>query len=90
MAPHLSQEIRQHIIAWSQELGKSNTEIAQLAACSEHTVHDVLHLEREFGVVYNPLARPWGCPCILNAGNLTYISSLIAANPVIYLDEVHL
>jgi hypothetical protein len=60
MAPHwhLSQEIHQRMVAWSQELGKSNTEIAQLAACSEHTVRDVLRLEREFGVVYNPLAHP--------------------------------
>jgi transposase len=55
MAPQLSQEIRQCMVAWSQELGKSNAKIAQLATCSEHTVCDVLRLEHEFGVIYTEI-----------------------------------
>jgi len=85
MSPHLSQEIRQ---VWSKELGKSNAEIAELVACCERTVREVLRLEREHAVVYNPHAKPRRRARLLNFGDLNYISSLISANPVIYLDEV--
>ena len=89
MPPHLSQEIRQHMVVWSKHLGKTDAEIAELSGCSERTVREVRRLEREFGVVYNPFAQPRGRKRLLEMGDINYMSSLIDANPVIYLDEVH-
>ena len=88
MPPHLSKEIRERIVVWSNTLGKPNDEIASLAACSERTVREVLRLHRVFGVVHNPFAQPRGGTRLLDIGDLNYISSLILANPVLYLDEV--
>ncbi|KIJ58294.1 hypothetical protein HYDPIDRAFT_61463, partial [Hydnomerulius pinastri MD-312] len=88
MAPHTSQETRQRMVFWRNQLGKSTSEIAELAGCSERTVREVLQLHRDFGTVQNPLARPRGGPGILNSGDITYLSSLLDANPSLYLDEL--
>jgi transposase len=85
MAPHTSTEMRERIVIWHTELGKSNVEIAALAGCSERTVRDILRLHREFGAVRNPFC---GGPRSLATGDLNYISSLLAANPCLYLDEL--
>ena len=57
MSPHLSQEIRQRMVVWSKDFGKSNKEIAELATCCKCTVREVLRLDREYGIVYNPLVQ---------------------------------
>lgn len=88
MPPHLSQEMRERIVAWHTELGYKAPQIAQLAQCSERTVYDVLRLHREYGLVNNPHAQPRGRPRILSMADMNYISSIMAANPVLYLDEV--
>ena len=63
-------------------MGKSTTEIAELAGCCVHTVRNVLHFERKYGVVNNPLAQAHSRPRSLDTGDIDYISSLIQANPV--------
>ncbi|KAH7917637.1 hypothetical protein BV22DRAFT_987257, partial [Leucogyrophana mollusca] len=88
MAPHTSQEMRQRMVVWHEELGKSTHEISQLAGCSERTVRSVLRLHRDFGTVDNPLARPRGGPRILTAGDMIYLSSVLSANPCLYLDKL--
>jgi len=81
MAPHTTNEMRERMVAWHSELGKSDTEIAALANCSERTVREVLRLHRTFGVVRNPFAQPRGGRRSLTTGDLNFISSLLAANP---------
>jgi transposase len=63
-------------------------EIAELAGCSERTVYNILHLHREFGQVTNPYARSPGRPRALDMHAMNYISSLLEANLVLYLDEI--
>jgi transposase len=55
---------------------------------SERTVRDVLRLHRTFGVVRDPYAQPRGGRRSLTTGDLNYISSLLVANPCLYLDEL--
>lgn len=88
MAPHTTTEMRERMVFWHSELGKSDSEIALLASCSERTVRDVLRIHRDYGVVRNPFAQPRGGRRSLDTSDLNYISSLLAANPCLYLDEL--
>jgi len=76
------------MVAWHSELGKSDTEITALANCSERTVCEVLRLHHTFGVVHNLFAQPRGGCHSLTTGDLNFISSLLVANPCLYLDEL--
>lgn len=90
MAPHTTTEMRERMVVWHSELGKSTAEIAELAGCSQRTVQEVLRLHRETGNVRNTFAQHRGGPRSLNQGDITYISSLLAANPTLYLDELQI
>ena len=88
MAPHTTTEMREHMVLWHSELGKTNSEIAALSGCSEWTVREVLWLHREYGVVRNSYAQPHGHHCSLATADLNYLSSILDANPCLYLDEL--
>ena len=90
MAPHTSTEMQKWMVVWHTELGKSTAEITELAGCSEHTVQEVLQLHRESGNIHKTFAQPHGSPQSLNQGDITYISSLLNANPTLYLDELQI
>ncbi|TFK79997.1 hypothetical protein K466DRAFT_449151, partial [Polyporus arcularius HHB13444] len=86
--PHLSETLKERIIEWRHAQDMSAREIALLAGCSERTIYTVLRNHREYNQTSNPHARPAGRPRVLDQADLTYISSLIHANPTIYLDEI--
>jgi transposase len=88
MAPHTTTEMQEQMVVWCTELGKSTVEIAELAGCSKHTVPEVLQLHRETGNVQNTFAQLHGSPQSLGQDNMTYISSLLDANPTMYLDKL--
>ena len=88
MAPHTTAEMHERMVFWHSELGKSNSEIALLASCSEHIVCDVLRIHQDYDVVCNSFAQPHGGHRSLDTSDLNYISSLLAANPCLYLDEL--
>jgi hypothetical protein len=88
MAPPSTTEMCERMVFWHSKLGKSNSEIVLLASCSECTVHDVLWIHCNYGVVYNHFAQPCGGCHSLDTSDLNYISSLLAANPCLYLDEL--
>ena len=90
MAPHTSTEMQKWMVVWCTELGKSTAEIAELAGCSECIVQEVLWLHRESGNIHKTFAQPHSGPRSLNQGNITYISSLLNANPTLYLDELQI
>jgi hypothetical protein len=73
------------MVFWHYELGKSNSKIA---SCSEWTVCDIFQLHHTYNAVHNHFAQPGGGHRSLTTGDLTYISSLLAANPCLYLDEL--
>ncbi|KIK93979.1 hypothetical protein PAXRUDRAFT_58997, partial [Paxillus rubicundulus Ve08.2h10] len=62
MPPHTSQEMREHMAHWHEQLGKSTPEISELASCSEQTVRNVLRLHGKYGAAPNPLSWPQGGP----------------------------
>ena len=43
---------------------------------------------RDYGIVSNPNARLRGRPRALDTGDVNYLSALLQANPVLYLDEL--
>jgi transposase len=88
MPPHLHNQLRNRIIVWRYEGGKSATEIAELADCSECTVYEILRLHRDFGQVNNPFMYHRGRPRCLQQGDITFISSILDADPTLYLDEI--
>jgi hypothetical protein len=81
MAPHTTTEMRERMVVWRSEFGKTDSEIAALAGCSERTVREVLRLHREYGVVRNPHVQPCGRHRALATADLNYLSSLLDANP---------
>ena len=89
-APHTTTEMRERMVVWRTELGKSTVKIAELAGCSVRTVREVLRLHRESGNIHNTFVQPRGGPRSLNQSDISYISSLLDANPTLYLDFTQL
>jgi transposase len=88
MAPFLSQEIRKQVIVLRYEQRMTAQEIADIVGCNERTVYNILRLYRDFGQVNNPFTSRKGHPRTLGQGDLTYITSVLDANPSLYLDEL--
>ena len=86
MAPQISDEMCAWIIIWHHEQHLSPQEIADLAGCCVRTVYNILSYHHDFGTLRNPSTH--GGKCSLNMGDMNYISSLIDAQPKIYLDEI--
>ncbi|KAJ7635762.1 hypothetical protein DFH06DRAFT_902259, partial [Mycena polygramma] len=86
----LSEQLRNRIVAWRYEQSKTAREISELVGCSERTVYNVLRLDREFGQTSNPYARLRGRPRALDMGDMNYLSSILDANPGLYLDELQM
>jgi hypothetical protein len=88
MAPHTLTEMHERIVIWCEKLNKSNLEIAELASCSECTVWEVLQHYRNFGVIQNPFAQPQGGCRLHTMADMNYVTSLLGANPALYLNEL--
>ena len=88
MGPHTTTEMHECVIVWPTELCKTDSEIAALVGCSKRTVHEVLQLHHVYSIIRNPHAQPCGCHCSLATADLNYLSSLLDANPYLYLDEL--
>jgi len=88
MGPHISQDMRERMVVWSEE-GRSSEEIANLAGCCPRSVYKILAYHREYGTTQNPFAEhTHGCPRELDMGDINYIISLIEARPKTFLDDV--
>ncbi|KAF7341824.1 Transposase domain-containing protein [Mycena sanguinolenta] len=84
----LAPQLRERIVAWRYEQRKPVDEIAELAGCSESTVYEILRNYRDFGQTNNPYAQRRGRPRALDMGDISYLSSVLDANPTLYLDEI--
>ena len=88
MAPFVTQELREHIVAWRYELHMPIEAIVTLSGHCEKTVHNVLKTFRDYDQVNNPFAQPRGRQRILDCDDLNYIESILSAEPGIFLDEI--
>ncbi|KAF9071913.1 hypothetical protein BDP27DRAFT_1198563, partial [Rhodocollybia butyracea] len=86
--PHLSREMKQCIVRWYYELDYGANEISKLADCSISTVYETLQTWRQYGDVENLYRQRPGRRRCLDQHAVNYISSLIQANPTLYLDEI--
>jgi len=88
MAPPVSLELRERIIAWKYELNMPISVIAQLANRCEKTVKNVLRTYRDYNQPTNPFIRPRGRKRVLDRDDLNYIESILLAEPALFLDEI--
>lgn len=88
MAPPISQDMQNRILAWHQDLHLRPKEIATLAGCSVRSVHYIISYYIDYGTAKNPFARTVGRTRSLNIGDMNYLVSWIAAHPKVYLDEL--
>ncbi|KAJ8590162.1 hypothetical protein M405DRAFT_697496, partial [Rhizopogon salebrosus TDB-379] len=80
--------LRERIIIWRFQEQKTIAEIARLAGCTERNIYKILKLHRDFGHTKNPFARRRGRPRTLTQQDLAFVSSLLDANPSLFLDEI--
>ncbi|KAG2351467.1 hypothetical protein BDR07DRAFT_1270091 [Suillus spraguei] len=85
---HTSRNRYERIIIWHFQQQKTIAEIAQLAGCSQRSIYKILTLHQDFGHARNPFARRRGKPRILNQQDLSFITSILDANPSLFLDEI--
>jgi len=88
MAPRLSDDLKERIVQWYYEDLKTMEEIRDLSRCSIGLVYNVIRNYRDFGQVRNPFSRRIGGPRTLTDEDLSFLNSLINANPSLYLDEM--
>jgi len=88
MTPSLSNDLKLRMVAWYFEDGLTYRQICEQANCSIGLVSKVIRNFQEHGEVNNPFAKRTGRPPRLEDGDIEYISALLDANPVLYLDEI--
>jgi transposase len=88
MTPALSDDLKMRIVSWYFEDGLTYREICDRANCSIGLISKVMSNYSVHGRVTNPFSKRTGRPTKIQDGDVEYISSLIEANPVLYLDEI--
>ena len=88
MVPPLSKDLRDRVIHWRLEDGKTYRELAKLAGCSIGTITNILHYHHKFGQSTNPFNRWPGPAPLLNAGDMDFINELLDREPCLFLDEL--
>ncbi|KIM91512.1 hypothetical protein PILCRDRAFT_31599, partial [Piloderma croceum F 1598] len=88
MAPPISLELRQCIIAWRHELNMPIANIVHLSKRSKRAVQNVLATYRDYGQPINLFTHPRSRKRILERDDLNYLEGIITAEPALYLDEI--
>ena len=88
MMPSLSHDLKRRMVAWYFEEGLTYRAICEWAQCSIRLVSKVLHNFREHGEVTNPFTKRTGRPSMIEDADIEYISALLDANPLLYLNEI--
>ncbi|KAH7923608.1 hypothetical protein BV22DRAFT_997590, partial [Leucogyrophana mollusca] len=88
MAPAMSTDLKERIIEWYFEGRMTYRQIATLTNCSIGHVSNVISTFRTFGEVNNPYSLRTGRPSLFEETDIHYVSTLLDANPVLYLDEI--
>jgi len=88
MAPRISLELRERIIAWRHDLDMPIADIVRLSNRSKRSVQNVLATYRDYHQPVNPFTRPRGRKRILEREDLNYLDGILLAEPALYLDEI--
>ncbi|KDQ56208.1 hypothetical protein JAAARDRAFT_100499, partial [Jaapia argillacea MUCL 33604] len=88
MPPHTTEQLRELMVRWCYEFGKSVAEISELSGYSVSTVYNILKFYDDHGTVNNPTARQRSRPRSLDATDMDYLYLLIKRCPAMYLDEI--
>jgi transposase len=84
----LSVDLRSLIISQYHEDHMAVEEIAGLVGCSEKTVYRIIQNHEDTGLLFNSQTHSRGRPRTPNTADINYLSSLLSANPTLYLDEL--
>jgi len=90
MPPRLSEDLKSRIVQWYFEDQLTMRDIAVQARCYVGLVHNVLRHFREFGTTVNPFKRYTGRSQYMGEEDMLYLTTLLKANPSLYLDELQL
>lgn len=88
MTPPLSKDLRERVVHWRLEDGKTYRELAKLAGCSIGTIANILHYHHKFGQSTNPFNRRSGRVPLLNNEDMDFIDDLLEREPCLFLDEL--
>ena len=88
MAPQVSLELYERIVAWRHELHMSINDIVHLSNCCEKTVHNVLRTYRDYNGFTRPFTQPHGRRRLLDRHDLNYLEAVLHAEPGLFLDEL--
>ena len=83
MPPHLSDDLKEHIIQWNYIDWMTMEEICDLPKCSIGLVYNIIYNYGDFSEVHkNPFIHCAAAPL-----NLSFLKEMIEANKSLYLDE---
>jgi len=88
MTPPISDDLKQLMVGWYFEEGLTYREICERADCSIGLVYKTIRNFREHSQVNNPFTKRTGRPSTIEDGDMEYISTLLEANLLLYLDEI--
>jgi len=85
-----SLDLRWRIVAWKYEDNWTLDQIANAARVSRRTVINILAIHRKHGQPTRPPSslRSPGRPRLLENTDMRYLSSLLAARPTLFIDEI--
>ena len=89
MPPQLLEDLKKRIVKWYYKNGLMYREIRNLEGVSLGLISNNIQNYHDFdGQVKNPFQHITGQLSYLNEDNITFIESILKANPLIYLDEL--
>jgi transposase len=88
MAPLVSLELRERIVAWRYELHMSIRDIVRLSNRCDKTVRNVLKIYRDYNEFTHPFTQPRGRKRLLDRDDLNYLEAILRAEPGLFLDEL--
>ena len=88
MAPQVSLELRELIVAWRHELNMSIGDIVRLSNRCDKTVRNVLKTHRDYNEFMHPFTQPRGRKRLLDRDDLNYLDAILRAEPGLFLDEL--
>lgn len=86
--PATSDDLRTCILRWRLDEGHSLEECAERAGITVRTVQNILATKRNHNSLRNPRRLPAGRRRILEHDDNAYISSILAAQPTLFIDEI--
>ena len=88
MAPQVSLELHECIIAWHHKLNMSINDIIHLSNRFDKTVCNMLKTYQDHNEFMQPFTQPRGRKRLLDRDDLNYLEAILHAEPGLFLDEL--